>query len=460
MNAFARPVAKFLTGSTLSHVIAVTAAGSVGLMSLFAVDAISLFYVAKLGKQELTAAMGFGSTLLFFASSISIGLSIASGALTSRALGRGDRDGAKRIAGAALAMIFVFMCLLSALMFPWLRTLLDLLGAKGAAAEAALEFMRILLPSIPLLSVGMCLSSLLRALGDARRAMFVTLLPALSLLVLDPLMIFGLGLELRGAAIATILARVFIVSLGAYGLLKVHGLFARPSWENIQSLFRPFLSIGGPAILTQIATPFANSFVTASMARFGDDAVAGSAIIARVTPLAFGVLFAMSGAIGPIIGQNLGGQRIDRVRTTVIDSIRVALVYCVLVSVLLAVFAGPIARSFGARAEAYEVVVFFCRFIAGSFVFSGLLFVANAAFNNLGYAFYSTLMNWGRSTLGVVPFVWLGGHWFGPRGVVAGSALGALVFGLLAIWLCLRVIAKLPASQPTTIPVAESLSAP
>ena len=106
------------------------------------------------------------------------------------------------------------------------------------------------------------------------------------------------------------------------------------------------------------------------------------------------------------------------------------------------------------------MVVFFCRFIAGSFVFSGLLFVANAAFNNLGYAFYSTLMNWGRSTLGVVPFVWLGGHWFGPRGVVAGSALGALVFGLLAIWLCLRVIAKLPASQPTTIPVAESLSAP
>lgn len=447
MNTAARPAAKFLAGSTLKHVVKVTAAGSIGLVSVFAVDAISLFYVAQLGKQELTAAMGFGSTLLFFASSVSIGLSIASGALTSRTLGRGDRDEARRIAGAALAVVLVVMCLLCALLFPLLGPLLHLLGARGAAAEASLEFMRILLPSVPLLGLGMCLSSLLRALGDARRAMFVTLLPALSLLILDPLMIFGFGLELRGAAIATTISRLFIVSLGLYGLLKVHRLFALPSLEGVSALIRPFLAIGGPAILTQIATPFANSFVTATMAQFGDDAVAGAAIVSRITPLAFCSLFAMSGAIGPIIGQNLGGQRIDRVRSALIDSVRVTVVYCVLVSVLLAIFAGPIARGFGATGEAFEVVVFFCQFIAGSFVFSGLLFVANATFNNLGFAFYSTMLNWGRSTLGVLPFVWLGAHWFGPRGVIAGSALGALVFGVLAIWLCLRVIAELEVAK-------------
>jgi Na+-driven multidrug efflux pump len=163
--------------------------------------------------------------------------------------------------------------------------------------------------------------------------------------------------------------------------------------------------------------------------------------------MAFGVLFAMSGSVGPIIGQNLGAKRFDRIRSTVTDSIRVACVYCLITSVLLALCSGPIARAFGARGQAYDVVVFFCVFIAGSFVFSGMLFVANAAFNNLGYALYSTALNWGRATLGVLPFVWLGGLWFGPRGVVAGSALGALVFGLLAIWLCYRVIEKLDQQQ-------------
>ena len=446
-----RPPARFLTGSTLGHVLRMTLTGSIGLVSVFVVDAISLFYIAQLGKQELTAALGFASTLLFFVGSVSIGLSIAAGALTSRALGQGNRDLARRNASAALAIVLITMSALALLVLPLLRPMLALIGAKGEVANAALQFIWILLPSSPLLGLGMCCSGLLRALGDAKRAMWVTLLPALSLLLLDPLMIFGFGLELRGAAVATVLARVFIVSIGLFGLVRVHRLFAMPSATSVRAVLRPFFAIGGPAIMTQIATPFANSFVTASMAQFGDDAVAGSAIIARLTPMAFGALFAMSGSVGPIIGQNLGAKRYDRVRSTVTDSIRVAFVYCLVMSLVLAVFSGAIARGFSAHGQAYDVVVFFCVFVAGSFVFSGMLFVANAAFNNLGYALFSTVLNWGRATLGVVPFVWLGGLWFGPRGVVAGSALGALVFGLIATWLCYRVIGKLQRTQAATV---------
>ena len=451
MSEPVRPPARFLTGSTLGHVLRMTLTGSIGLVSVFVVDAISLFYIAQLGKQELTAALGFASTLLFFVGSVSIGLSIAAGALTSRALGQGNRDLARRNASAALASVLITMSALALLVLPLLRPMLALIGAKGEVANAALQFIWILLPSSPLLGLGMCCSGLLRALGDAKRAMWVTLLPALSLLLLDPLMIFGFGLELRGAAVATVLARVFIVSIGLFGLVRVHRLFAMPSATSVRAVLQPFFAIGGPAIMTQIATPFANSFVTASMAQFGDDAVAGSAIIARLTPMAFGALFAMSGSVGPIIGQNLGAKRYDRVRSTVTDSIWVAFVYCLVMSLVLAVFSGPIARGFGALGQAYDVVVFFCVFVAGSFVFSGMLFVANAAFNNLGYALFSTVLNWGRATLGVVPFVWLGGLWFGPRGVVAGSALGALVFGLIATWLCYRVIGKLQRTQAATV---------
>ena len=64
----------------------------------------------------------------------------------------------------------------------------------------------------------------------------------------------------------------------------------------------------------------------------------------------------------------------------------------------------------------------------------------SAAFNNLGFALYSTLLNWGRSTLGVIPFVWLGAQYYGATGVIAGWALGAVVFGIAAVFLCFRVI--------------------
>ena len=99
--------------------------------------------------------------------------------------------------------------------------------------------------------------------------------------------------------------------------------------------------------------------------------------------------------------------------------------------------------AFRAHGLARELIVFFCLFVAGSFLFNGALFVANAAFNNLGFAFYSTALNWGRATLGVIPFVWLGQSWFGAKGALAGYGLGVIAFGLFGMWWCFQVVGKM-----------------
>ena len=98
---------------------------------------------------------------------------------------------------------------------------------------------------------------------------------------------------------------------------------------------------------------------------FGDGAVAGWAIIGRIVPVAFGVIFALSGAVGPIIGQNFGARRFDRLKSTMRDSLTVTIVYVLAVWALLALFAGPIAALFGATGMARELIVFFCLFVAG-----------------------------------------------------------------------------------------------
>ena len=124
--------------------------------------------------------------------------------------------------------------------------------------------------------------------------------------------------------------------------------------------------------------------------RFGDDAVAGWAIIGRIIPVAFGVIFALSGAVGPIIGQNFGARRYRPADATMRDSLTVTIVYVLAVWALLALFAGPIASLFGATGLARELIVFFCLFVASCFLFDGAIFVSSAAFNNLGYPAYST----------------------------------------------------------------------
>ena len=445
---------KFVTGSTLQHVISMTAAGTVGLIAIFFVDALNLFYISLLGQQELAAAVGYAGAVLFANTSIGIGLSIASTALTARALGRGDRVGAERLAGAALLITALLSTVLALALLPLLAPLLALLGARGQTAELALRFLQIVLPSFPLMGLGLCLAGLLRALGDARRAMYVTLGSAAAAAVLDPLLIFGFGLGLDGAALATVCARTVLLAIGLHGLLRVHRLFARPRLATLRLMLSPYMAIALPAVMTQIATPVAQAFVTRGIAPFGDDAVAGWAVIGRITPLAFGAIFALSGAVGPILGQNYGAGRFDRLHSTLRDSLIVTLLYVCLMWALLALGSEQIARLFNAHGLAHELIVLFCVLVAGSFVFNGALFVANAAFNNLGYPFYSTALNWGRATLGVLPFVAIGGHWWGAPGVIVGYGLGSVVFGSVAGVLCFRVLARLEHRAPVRAPAA------
>ena len=115
-------------------------------------------------------------------------------------------------------------------------------------------------------------------------------------------------------------------------------------------------------------------------------------------------------------------------------------------AVLLAALAHPIAAAFDAHGEPAELIIFYCRFLPPLFVFLGALFVANAAFNTLGRPHLSAALNWGRATLGTVPFVIVGGYLAGARGVLTGSMTGGLVFGVLAVWLAYRWVAKLAAA--------------
>lgn len=440
--------AKFTTGSTMRHVVVMTATGSLGLIAIFLVDALNLFYISLLGVQELAAAIGFAATLMFFTLSVAIGLTIATSALVSRALGRGDRELAAQTGGAAILFVLLTNGLLAAIIWPFIDELVHLIGATGETADLATHFMQIVVPSAPLVAIGMCATGILRGVGDARRAMYVTLAGGFAAAILDPILIFGLELGLTGAAIATVLSRLALVIVGFHGALYVHRLVKLPDAKHLASLAKPFFAIGVPAVVTQLATPVGNAYVTVEIARFGDEAVAGWAIIGRLIPVAFGTIFALSGAVGPILGQNYGAKQYDRLYNVLRDSLVLTMIYVIVVWALLALFADNIAGLFGATGNAYELVVFFCVFAAGSFLFNGALFVSNAVFNNLGYPTYSTIFNWGRSTLGVIPFVWVGATLYGAKGVIAGWGLGAVLFGIVSVIVCFRVIRRIGDRPP------------
>ena len=458
--------ARFTTGSTMRHVLVLASTGSIGLVAIFLVDFVNLFYISLLDDPSLTAAVGYASALTFFYVSLSVGMMIAATALVSRALGAEDRAHAREVAGSALAWLVIVTGVAILASLPFVPAMLTLIGATGETRDVAAVFMWIVLPTTPLLGLGMCATGLLRAAGDAKRAMFTTLWFGGIIAVLDPLLILALGLGVPGAAIATATARIGMVAYGLATLIRKHDLIARPSLSVMRRDLPPLAKIGIPAILTNIATPVGNGYMTAAMAPYGDAAVAAWTIISRLVPVAFGGIFALSGAVGPVVGQNFGAHLYDRVRKALTDSLIVSTIYVAAVSAIIFFAQHGIVRAFGVTGDAAELVLLFCRYLAITFIFAGGLYVSNAAFNNLNYPALSTLLNWGRATLGTVPFVIAGAWIAAERGALAGFFIGGIPFGIVAMLYCYRMVARLgdaPAageilSRPNEHPVRRLLS--
>ncbi len=420
-----------------------TAAASVGLMSIFLVDLLSLIYVSRLGDPNLTAAVGFATQVVFFLVSISIGLSIAIGALAARAIGGGDWPSAQRLAASGLVHVTLVMGLASCATFVFRRDILTLFGARGEALDVGAAFLAITLPAMIPLGLGMSLAGLLRAVGDARRAMFVTLSGAIVTACLDPIFIFGFGLGVEGAAIVTVISRLVVVGVGLWGAVRLHGLVGRPHRKAVAFDFPAMLAIAAPAILANLAAPVANAYSMRVFSHFGDPVVAAFAIIDRLTPVVFGVVFALSGSVGPIMAQNLGARLIRRVRQTLTNSLAFSAIYVVIVSALLRLATPIVVEIFDAHGETAELVRFFCAYGGALWFCLGAIFVANAAFNNLGFPLLSTAFNWGRATLGSIPFVTIGAARFGPEGGFIGLIAGAAAFGAGAVIAAYFVTAKL-----------------
>jgi putative MATE family efflux protein len=442
-----RDRARFTHGSTMRHVLVSTGAMGLGLMAIFLVDLADIFFLSLLKNPAITAAMGFAGPVLFFTLSICIGSSIAMGALVARHVGAGDMEEARRFTGNIFIYGIAVTGLLSLLVWSNADNLLSLLGARGEARVQAGLYLRIVLLSMPLLSVAMSVGAVLRALGDIRRSAYAMLTGSLVNACLDPLLIFGLGLGIEGAAFASVCARLATAMIGLFWIARSHQFLPAIDRNTFARQLRPYLQIAVPAILTNIATPVSQAIITSTLARFGESVMAGAAVMWRLVPVVFFALFALSAAIGPLVGQNFGARHFERVRQVMIDSLKFVAVYVAIACGLLFIFQNQIIAAFHISGDGAMVAGFYMSWIAWAYLFDGGLFASNAAFNNLGHARLSMLFNWARATLGTLPFVLLGGWLFGARGVFAGLALGRGIFGTLAITTCFILIGRLQRSS-------------
>jgi len=439
--------AKFLEGSIMRHVIVMTMTGALGLMTLFIVDLVDLYFLSRLQNLNITAAIGFGGTLDFANLSLAIGAGIAAVALVSRNMGARQPERAKQFASSSLYFSLAVSAVYTALVAIFISPILAFLGATGETAHQAKLFIWTLSPGFIFLAGALSCSFSLRGIGDAKRAMYITLSAAAATIVLDPIFIFYFGWGIQGAAVANGISYAIAFGVGLYSLSKVHNFLLPFDWQGFKRDWPAVSGIALPSIISQLATPFAAGYLNYVLAPYGDEIVTAGTVVNRVVPVAFGVIFSLSGAVGPIIGQNFGAKNFSRVKRTLRDGLVFACAYSVFTSLILYLLRNELIAAFHISGRAAELVNFFATYIAISWALLGGLFVATAAFNNLGKPIYSTWFNWGRATLGTIPFALVGAAYWGAEGVITATAIGSMLFGIAAAVMAFLMTNRLEAKH-------------
>ncbi|MBN1557623.1 MAG: MATE family efflux transporter [Lentisphaerae bacterium] len=432
-------------GSVAGHIWRMAPPMAVGFLALMTFNLADTWFVSRLGTQPL-AAMGFTFpvVMLFYAASMGVGLGTSS--CVSRAIGARDHDRVQHLATYSLLLSVLLMSLLAGVGASILPALLSGLGAEGGAKALAARYLGVWFLFAPVVTLPMVGNNAIRATGDTVRPALIMCSAALLNVALDPLLIFGWGpvpaLGIAGAALATGLAQLTTAGWAIWLMHRKCRLLTG-RWTGAGALLRAWgsvMHVAVPAAATNLLFPVTMGIVTRLIAGFGDAAVAATAAGQRIEHFAYLVPMGMGSALVPIIGQNWGAGRVDRVREAWVKTNIYGVLYAVLCAVLMIPLARPLARCFSRDPTVIRLITHYLWIILTGAILQHSLVHTGFSFNAIRKPLHAACLTFFRLVVMVLPLAWLGSRLFGVQGVYAGLATATVLSGLAALAWFRRII--------------------
>ncbi len=438
--AKAKKTSRLAEGPVGRHLIDMTVPVLFGIAMMMGQALIDAWFIGQVGVDAL-AAYSFGFPILMIVTSVAIGLGAGTSSVVARALGANDRKRARRLSTDSLILSTILTAIICGIGILTIDPLFRLLGAPDDLLPMIRSFMTILYVGMPFIVVGMVGMASMRATGDTRLPGKLMVYGAVLNIVLDPILIFGLGpipaMGLDGAAWAALLARGAIFVMTVYFLRKRSRLLSlsMPKKDVLVRSCRDVLHVGLPAAGTNIIVPFGATIVTAMIAQFGPEAVAGFGVASRIETMMLVVYYALSAIIGPFVGQNLAAGKEDRILRSLWLTTAFCIVSGLVIALFLAALSGVLPGFFSDDQRVIDVTQHFLWIVPISYGFYGMVMVMNAAFNGLGKPMPGVMVSVMRILIMYLPIALIAMQFFEVDGIFAAYALANILTGIVAyLW--------------------------
>ncbi len=369
------------------------------------VDRIYIGHIPGAGAQALTG-LGISLPVILLIQAFSSLAGMGGAPQASIQLGRGDRDRAEKILGNSVAMLAAFAVVLTAGFYLFKTPLLYLFGASDATIIYAQDYLNIYLAGTVFVMAYQGLNMYISCQGHARTAMVSVLIGAVLNIGLDPLFIFGLGMGIQGAALATIISQgVSAVWVVSFLLSKRTGLHIRR--KNIRpdgKIIGAIAALGISPFVMQSTESLINIVLNSSLRNYGGDLYVGAlTIMQSVLQLIVIPVQGFSQGVQPIISYNFGAGKIARVKKTFQTSLSAIWAFGFVFTGIVMLFPGFFAGLFTSDAQLLRLTeAKMPLFLAGLLIF-GIQMTCQSTFMGLGRAKISLFIALWRKVILLIP---------------------------------------------------------
>ena len=392
------------------------------------------FFVGQMHSNAATGAVGVAFSLMAIIQAIGFFFGHGAGNYVSRELGRQNRDGAEEMAanGFFLALLAGTAVLLLGQLF--LTPLTRLLGSTETILPYARSYLRIILIGAPWMTASLVLNNLLRFQGNAVYGMVGITVGAVLNIALDPLLIFGLGLGVSGAAIATIFSQfvsfcVLLIQCARGGNLRI-----RPSRFHPTPVYVTEIVRGGlPSLARQGLGSIGAIVLNHAAGNYGDAAIAAMTVVNRIMQTASSALIGFGQGFQPVCGFNYGAGLWHRVREGFWYCVRTSAVFLVILACVGSAFAPQLISLFRDDPDVIRFGTLAMRLQCLTFPLSAWIVASNMMLQTINRTAPATFLAMGRQGIFLVPALLLLTPVLGMLGVQAAQPIADVLTFAAAI---------------------------
>lgn len=376
-------------GSITKHLLHLSAYLSVTIVSISLYHLADLYWVGRLGEEAI-AALALAGNLMFVVIAVGQVLGVGVSTLVSHATGAKDQTQVRLIFNQGLVFSTLAGLGIVLLGFAVRPYYFGWLGANARTSELGQDYLFWFLLAFQIQLIGMAFGGALRGVGDVKTPMVINGFAVLLNMVLDPVLIFGWGpvpeLGVAGASLATLVAALTagIFLIWYFSRSRSYLRFVPSQWRPRWNLLQRVLSIGAPAgaQFGLLAVFLMLAFLV--IGRFGTSAQAGFGVGQRVMMSIMLPVLAIAFATAPLVGQNFGARRPDRVRQTFYSALTLAVGVAIALTLLCQIVPEWFIRLFSREPSVVAFGAEYLRVVAWHFVASAVVHITTSVFQGLG----------------------------------------------------------------------------